>query len=152
MYTRGEINIGHLCKEHFGSKSYHIGFGTHIGTVAAAKNWGGTMEVMAVNNSVEGSYKNLCHKTNITNFTLHLRENDSNKKLMGFLSIPKLERAIGVIYQLKTELMSHYFQCLLASQFDEYIWFNESKAITPISAKKQATKLLKIHPFGFIDT
>ncbi|WNH07796.1 erythromycin esterase family protein [Thalassobellus suaedae] len=81
MYARGEINIGHLCKEHFGLKSYNIGFGTHTGTVAAAKNWGEAMQVMSVNDSVTESYEHLCHKTNVTNFTLPLREAYSEKKI-----------------------------------------------------------------------
>lgn len=151
MYARGEINIGHLCKEHFGSKSYHIGFGTHTGTVAAADNWGETMKVMNVNKSVEGSYENLCHKTNVPNFTLPLREEHSELRLRELLSTPKLERAIGVIYRPETELMSHYFKAVLPSQFDEYIWFNETKAVTPIDTKTETTKLLDVHPFGLLD-
>jgi len=151
MYSRGEINIGHLCKEYFGDKSYHIGFGTHTGTVAAAKNWGDTMTVMNVNNSMEGSYENLCHKTHIPNFTLPLHKKDTEIKLRELLSIPKLERAIGVIYRPQTERMSHYFQAVLPSQFDEYIWFNTSKAVTPIITENISTKLLDIHPFGLID-
>ena len=157
MYARGEINIGHLCKEHFGSKSYHIGFGTHTGTVAAARNWGESMEKINVNESVENSYENLCHKTNVPNFTLRLREENSEKKLRDLLSTPKFQRAIGVVYKPETELMSHYFKAVLPSQFDEYIWFNKTKAITPLKTKTKTKtkttprKLKNIHPFGLFD-
>ncbi|WP_372794628.1 erythromycin esterase family protein [Lutibacter sp.] len=151
MYSRGEINIGHLCKEHFEKKSYHMGFGTHTGTVAAANNWGTKMEVMNVNNSLPKSYENLCHQTQIDTFTLPLREKFSGKKLRKLLSTPKLERAIGVIYRPKTERMSHYFQAVLPSQFDEYIWFNTSKAVTPITTSNVSTQLLENHPFSLID-
>ena len=151
MYSRGEINIGHLCKEHFGKKAYHIGFGTHTGTVAAAHNWGNRMEVMKVNNSLKGSYENLCHQTQTTAFTLPLREEHSGKKLRELLNTPKLERAIGVIYRPETERMSHYFHAVLPSQFDEYIWFNTSKAVTPISTTNVKPKLLSSHPFSLID-
>ncbi|MFH6769049.1 erythromycin esterase family protein [Gaetbulibacter aquiaggeris] len=148
MYSRGEINIGHLCKEQFKNKSYHIGFGTHDGTVAAAHNWGGAMEIMQVNPSLLGSYENLCSQTQIANFTLPLRENDTGKKLRKLLNAPKLERAIGVMYRPKTERMSHYFQAVLPSQFDEYIWFNTSKAVTPITTSNVIPKLLESHPFA----
>jgi protein-L-isoaspartate(D-aspartate) O-methyltransferase len=151
MYAKGEINIGHLCKEHFGSKSYHIGFGTHKGTVAAARNWGESMEVLKVKESLENSYEYLCHKTNVTNFTLPLREEHSDKKLSTFLSTPRLQRAIGVVYKPEKERMSHYFQCVLPSQFDEYIWFNKTKAVTPIITKTETSKLKNIHPFGLFD-
>ena len=151
MYARGEINIGHLCKEYFGSKSYNIGFGTHTGTVAAAENWGEAMKVMNVNDSVAESYEQLCHKTNVFNFTLPLRAEHSEKKLREFLNTPRLERAIGVVYRPETELRSHYFKTVLPSQFDEYIWFNKTNAITPINTKTEKTKLSDLHPFGLID-
>ena len=151
MYARGEINIGHLCKEHFGAKSYSIGFGTHTGTVAAAKNWGEAMQVMPINVSEAGSYEQLCHKTNITNFTLPLREKFSEKKLREYLNTPRLQRAIGVVYRPKTELRSHYFKAVLPSQYDEYIWFNNTKAITPLATKTEKTKFSTVHPFGLID-
>ena len=41
MSARDEYNIGHLCREEYGSACYSIGFGTHSGTVAAASNWRG---------------------------------------------------------------------------------------------------------------
>jgi len=151
MYARGEINIGHLCKEHFGDKSYHIGFGTHTGTVAAAHNWGTSMKVMTVNNSLSKSYENLCHKTQLAAFTLPLQKKFSGKKLRELLSTPKLERAIGVIYRPETERISHYFKTVLPSQFDEYVFFNESHAVTPITAGNVLPKLLENHPFSFID-
>lgn len=152
MYSRGEINIGHLCKEYFGNKSYHIGFGTHTGTVAAAHNWGDQMEVMPVKESRYDSYENLCFQANIPAFTLPLRPKDSGKKLKEMLSTPKLERAIGVIYRPKTELSSHYFHAVLPAQFDEYVFFKSSKAITPIAVASAPEKLLPNHPFGIIDS
>jgi protein-L-isoaspartate(D-aspartate) O-methyltransferase len=150
MYARGEINIGHLCKEHFGDKSYHIGFGTHTGTVAASHNWGEPMKVMTVNESLENSYENLCHRTNVPNFTLPLREEHSEEKLRELLSTPRLERAIGVVYRPDTERMSHYFKTVLPSQFDEYIWFNKTQAVSPIETQTATSKLLDMHPFGII--
>lgn len=151
MYARGEINIGHLCKEYFAEKSYNIGFGTHTGTVAAAHNWGDKMNKMHVNNSLSNSYENLCHQSQIANFTLPLREMYSGKKLKELLSTPKLERAIGVMYRPRTERMSHYFHAVLPSQFDEYIWFNDSQAVTPITSTNVSSKLLTGHPFSLID-
>ncbi|TDN83804.1 protein-L-isoaspartate(D-aspartate) O-methyltransferase [Salegentibacter sp. 24] len=151
MYSRGEINIGHLCKEYFGGKSYHIGFGTHEGSVAAAHNWGGKMEVMQVNPSLKNSYENLCYKTLIPSFTLPLKEIVSGNKLRKLLSTPKLERAIGVIYRPETERSSHYFRAVLPSQFDEYIWYNTTSAVTPLTTATLDQKLLENHPFSLID-
>jgi protein-L-isoaspartate(D-aspartate) O-methyltransferase len=109
------------------------------------------MEVMTVNESLENSYENLCHRTNVSNFTLPLREDHSEKKLREFLSTPRLERAIGVVYRPDTERMSHYFKTVLPSQFDEYIWFNKTQAVSPIETQTATSKLLDMHPFGLLD-
>jgi erythromycin esterase-like protein len=45
MSARGEHNLGHLCRGVFGKSCYVVGFGTNSGTVAAASNWAGPMEV-----------------------------------------------------------------------------------------------------------
>ena len=64
------------------------------------------------------------------------------------MNTPKLEHAIGVMYRPKTEHISHYFQAVLPSQFDEYIWFNNSQAVTPITNDNIIPKLLESHPFA----
>ena len=67
--------------------------------------------------------------------------------MVGGLLKPRLERAIGVIYRPKTELESHYFQAILPRQFDEYIWFDETQAITPLTTEK-LEGLPDTYPFG----
>ena len=37
------------------------------------------------------------------------------------------------MYRPETELQSHYFQAILPAQFDEYIWFDETAAVHPLS-------------------
>ena len=46
--VRGELNIGQLCRERWGESAALIGFGTHTGTVAAASDWDGEIEVKRV--------------------------------------------------------------------------------------------------------
>ena len=60
---------------------------------------------------------------------------------------PRLERAIGVIYRPETELASHYFQAVLPRQFDEYIWFDETSAVTPFETE-ELEGLPDTYPFG----
>ena len=52
--SRGELNIGQLCKEKFDAKARLIGFGTHTGTVAAADDWDEPMQVKQVRPSLDG--------------------------------------------------------------------------------------------------
>jgi len=127
MGARGEINVGHLCRKHFKDRAYLIGFGTHEGTVAAASDWGAPMEVKAVRPSHPDSYERLCHDAGLNAFLLPLR--DSKQRYVRELVHPRLERAIGVIYRPETEMASHYFSASLPRQFDEYIWFDRTRAV-----------------------
>ena len=145
MSARGEYNIGHLCREEFGNGAYSIGFGTHAGTVAAASDWDGPMEVKAVLPSLKQSYERLCHETGRLQFMLPLRRR-SAVEVRNRLAKPRLERAIGVIYRPETELASHYFQAVLPAQFDEYIWFDEITRGDPVrdQGTRRATRYLSI--------
>lgn len=48
MGWQGEFNIGESCRSAFGDAAVLIGFGTDRGTVAAASDWDGPMEVKTV--------------------------------------------------------------------------------------------------------
>jgi protein-L-isoaspartate(D-aspartate) O-methyltransferase len=146
MSHRGEYNIGHLCRERFGRGAFSIGFGTHSGTVAAASDWDGPMRIMTVRPSLPSSYESLCHETREPRFMLSLREPGRAALLEG-LAKPRLERAIGVIYRPETELQSHYFQAALPRQFDEFIWFDQSRAVEPLPAAK-IPGMPDTYPFG----
>jgi len=130
MAARGELNIGQLCREKFGRDVYSIGFGTDNGTVAAASDWDGPMEVKKVRPAVEQSYERLFHETTCPGFVLPLR--DAGQRVAEGLGPRRLERAIGVIYRPESELASHYFHAELPKQFDEYVWFDTTQAVTPI--------------------
>jgi erythromycin esterase-like protein len=129
---RGELNIGQLVKERFGREARLIGFGTHSGTVAAADDWDEPMQVKRVRPSLPGSYESLCHETGVPRFLLHLGE-AADAALVEALMAPRLERFIGVIYRPETERWSHYAEATLPMQFDAWVWFDETRAVTPLA-------------------
>jgi protein-L-isoaspartate(D-aspartate) O-methyltransferase len=145
MSARGEHNIGQLCRKEFGDRCYAVGFGTDHGTVAAASDWDGPMEVKSVRPAMHGSYEKLCHEARVPRFMLGLR--DASRAHVSGLMKPQLERAIGVIYRPESERVSHYFEAVLPRQFDEYIWFDETKAVTPF-ATEALEGLPDTYPFG----
>ncbi len=131
MSAGGKHNLGQLCRERFGARSYAVGMGTHTGTVMAAEEWGEPGVVMDVMPSVGGSYERLSHDTESTAFTLPLR---APRDLRRSLGRERLERAIGVIYRPRTERVSHYFHAALPRQFDEWLFFDRTEAVTPLTA------------------
>src|SRR5437660_9709288 len=75
--VREELNIGQLCREKFGAKAALIGFGTHSGTVAAASDWDGDMEIKRVQPSQQDSYERLCHDAQVPCFLLDLNHHEA---------------------------------------------------------------------------
>jgi protein-L-isoaspartate(D-aspartate) O-methyltransferase len=146
MSSRGELNIGHLCRKEFGDRVYSIGFGTDNGTVAAASDWDGPMEVKTVQPSLAGSYERLCHETGVPGFMLGLRDSASNALRRGLMK-PRLQRAIGVIYRPETEFASHYFHAVLPRQFDEYVWIDTTRAVQPFDIA-ELEGVPDTYPFG----
>ncbi len=143
---REELNIGQLCKERFGDQARLIGFGTDRGTVAAATDWDGEMEVKAVRPSLPGSQERLSHDTGLPRFLIDLREGRDDA-LREALMEPRLERFIGVIYRPETERWSHYAEAILPRQFDAWIWFDETEAVTPLPGETRSGED-DTYPFG----
>ena len=145
--ARGELNLGQLCREQYGDEARLIGFGTHGGTVAAATNWDTPMEIKRINPSRRGSYESQCHDSGVPCFFLDLRKDD-NEAVREALMEPRLERFIGVTYRPETERLSHYSGAVLPRQFDAWVWFDETKAVTPLPTR-QIKGAEETYPFGF---
>ncbi|MDB5462468.1 MAG: putative erythromycin esterase-like protein [Phenylobacterium sp.] len=129
--VREELNLGQLCRQRWGGEAVLIGFGTHGGTVACASDWDGPMEVKPVNPALAESHERLAHEAGIERFVLDLRPG-VHDDLRSRLADPRLERFIGVIYRPETERWSHYVECHLPEQFDAWVWFDETRAVTPL--------------------
>ncbi len=129
MGWQGEWNIGQLVRQRYGSQCYAIGFTTYVGTVTAAERWDSLPLQRQVRPALEKSYEQLFHQVGVPNFWLSF----SRDPVLGaILRGPRLERAIGVIYQPKTERQSHYFQARLSEQFDAIIHRDRTRAVEPL--------------------
>ncbi|MDR3491145.1 MAG: erythromycin esterase family protein [Gammaproteobacteria bacterium] len=130
MGAGGEVNIGQLVREHHGDmETFLLGFSTNHGSVTAAYDWGAPAQHKLVNPGLAGSYEELFHHVKYKNFLLDLK---NHEKLDHYFSLPRLQRAIGVIYRPDTERMSHYFFTHLTYQFDCIIHFDKTTALQPL--------------------
>jgi erythromycin esterase-like protein len=144
MGWQGEFNIGELCRTAFRGEAALIGFGTDRGTVAAATDWGGPMEIKRVRPALPGSHEALFRDSGLQRALLDLRGREARVALAR----PRLERAIGVIYRPDTERESHYFEAVLPEQFDAFVWFAETTAVTPLADGAGRTEGADTFPFG----
>jgi erythromycin esterase-like protein len=146
MGWQGEFNIGELCRTAYRGDAVLIGFGTDRGTVAAASDWDSPMEIKDVRPARPDSHERVFRDAGLGCFLTDWREN-GQQDLKDALARPRLERAIGVIYRPETELYSHYFEAVLAEQFDAYVWFDETKAVTPLT-RAHGEGMPETYPFG----
>jgi erythromycin esterase-like protein len=146
MGWEGEFNIGELCRSAYGDRLVAIGFGTDRGTVAAASDWDSPMEVKELKPARSDSYEHLFRRSGHARSLTDWRSAD-RANLRDTLSEQRLQRAVGVVYRPDTELLSHYFHSVLSEQFDCYVWFETSRAITPIGRDRPAGSP-ETYPFG----
>ncbi len=134
MGQRGELNVGQLTRERYGSEAVLVGFTTHHGTVTAASDWGEPAERKRVRPALAESYEALFHAAGRDRFLLIVNESDMLAQQLG---VARLERAIGVIYRPETERQSHYFRARLPSQFDAVLHFDETRAVKPLETTEE---------------
>jgi erythromycin esterase-like protein len=112
------------------------------------------MKVKRVNPSLPESHERKSHETHLVRFLLDMRENVIDEGLREELMEPRLERFIGVIYRPETERWSHYSEAILPRQFDAWLWFDESHAVTPLARDAQPAEPYVLsgedetYPFG----
>ena len=129
MGDNGELNVGQLVRQRHGDKSVLVGFSTYSGTVTAAANWDEPAQRRAVRPALTESYEALFHETGIPNLYLDL---GIPNEATAALAVPRLQRAIGVIYRPETERMSHYFEARLPQQFDVVLHYDRTRAVEPL--------------------
>jgi erythromycin esterase-like protein len=129
MGSRGELNVGQLVRQKYGSEVILVGFTTYTGTVTAATDWDDPGERRRVRPALPDSYELGFHHTGLSQFFVDLRNGAGQTAL---LSRPRLERAIGVVYRPETERISHYFRANMREQFDGVFHIDETRALEPL--------------------
>jgi erythromycin esterase-like protein len=128
MSRRGELNVGQLARERWPEDVALVGFTTYSGTVTAASAWDAPAQRKRVRPALDESYEALFHDLGERRFLLDLVSGAAAQALVE----PRLERAIGVIYQPQTERASHYFFAHMAEQFDALVHIDETRAVEPL--------------------
>jgi erythromycin esterase-like protein len=104
------------------------------------------MKVMTVrparSDSYEHAFRRAGHARSLTDW-----RGPERRALADALRQPLLERAIGVVYRPESELLSHCFEAVLAEQFDAFVWFEQTRAVTPLGHERPHGAP-ETYPFG----
>ncbi|WP_263147535.1 erythromycin esterase family protein [Pseudomonas sp. RIT-PI-AD] len=147
MGWEGEFNLGQLCRNAWDRGAVLIGMGTDRGQVAAADDWDGEMHVKQVLRALPDSWERRFLQAGVPASLTDWRD-PQREILREALSLVLLERAIGVIYRPETERASHYFEAVLAEQFDAYLWLEKTHAVTPLHTTGSRSHEEDTFPFG----
>ncbi|WP_183916913.1 protein-L-isoaspartate(D-aspartate) O-methyltransferase [Rhizobium lentis] len=143
--ARDELSLGQLCRQRFAETTSLVGLGTHCGEVLAADDWDGPAERKQLNPSLPQSYERLCHDAAKPQFLLDLK---ADEDLHASLVEQRLQRFVGVIYRPDSERLSHYMSTSLSRQYDAFIWFDETHALSPLVATQSGRGDQETFPFG----
>jgi len=128
MASQGTVNVGQLVREQFGQNNvYIVGFGSYKGSVIAADEWGGPIEVMNVPAAQKGSWEELLHRQSAENKILFSNELAN----VAALKNPIGHRAIGVQYDPARE-NGNYVPSVIPNRYDAFIFIDQTKALRPL--------------------
>ena len=125
---RGELNLGQLLREQHGRGAFLVGFLTSSGTVYAAPEWDGAGSVHQLRPALPESFAGLLHRQGLQSALLLMQDSGASAALAG----PRLERAVGVVYQPRTERQSHYFEGRLSPHYDAVAYVDHTRAVPPL--------------------
>ncbi|WP_172370960.1 erythromycin esterase family protein [Sporosarcina jiandibaonis] len=128
MKDHGMLNVGQLIREQNPEGDvYAIGFGTHRGTVIAAKQWADPFKVMAVPPAQKDSWEYALHEAGAFNKLLIFNEKNRDTFARWFG-----HRAIGVVYHPEYEAQGNYVPSIISERYDAFVFIDETKALTPL--------------------
>lgn len=157
------VNLGQLVRQQAGQENVLlVGFGTHSGTVIAAREWGERMEKMNVPPAVQGSWDNIIHNlSDGKNCLLVFRKNKSEEHAKEEYLINEApeeqlraekkrgQRAIGVVYNPEHERYGNYVPTILTDRYDAFVYLDKSNAIHPLYMAAEAGEVKEDLPETF---
>ena len=128
MGRQGAHNIGQLARESLGSdNTFAIGFGTYTGSVLAAYNWEGAMEIMQVPESPANTWEGMLESVGIEKFYISFSNSELSEALNRWIP----HRAIGVTYNPRSE-RGNYVQTILPERYNAFIFIRETGVLSPL--------------------
>ena len=138
MARGGMVNVGQLVRQsHARDGVVLVGFGTGSGTVIAGQGWGAPMQRMRVPDARGGSAESQLREVLDGEDSLLLFD-DASRAASRELASPRGHRAIGVVYDPRTEHWGNYVPTVLPARYDAFIYIDESKAVDPLHLAPRA--------------
>ncbi len=145
MARSGEVNVGQLVRKAYGEENvFIVGFGSYGGSVIASRAWGAPMQKMTVPPAVAGSWEHILHELSPADkiiLSRDIREEKGLKRPVG-------HRAIGVVYDPKSEHLGNYVPSVMPKRYDAFVYLEQTEALHPIPIPLSANEPPDLYPSG----
>ncbi|TGE29940.1 erythromycin esterase family protein [Hymenobacter metallicola] len=145
MASSAEVNVGQLARQQLGRENvFIVGFGSYQGSVIAADAWGAPIKQMLVPEAKAGSWEDLLHAVGPADklvLSQDLRDNPYFKRRLG-------HRAIGVVYNPRTERFGNYVPSVIPQRYDAFIYLDKTTALHPLETPVKANEPPDLYPSG----
>lgn len=137
MAGAGMVNVGQLVRERRMAQGVvTIGFGSHRGSVIAAREWDAPMERMPVPQAREDSWEDLFSQTLGDDSLMILTDGQTTHEI--FRSV-RGHRAIGVVYNPDYERLGNYVPTSLSRRYDAFIYLDKTRALHPLHIEPESS-------------
>jgi erythromycin esterase-like protein len=134
MAGNNMVNLGQLVRErHEKDGVLLVGFGSHRGTVIAAREWDAPYEIMPVPPAKDGTWEDALHQSGSDNKLLLFAEENLRP-----LQERRGHRAIGVVYRPEYEYFGNYIPTVLPKRYDAFLYIDETQALHPLPVRRRA--------------
>ncbi len=143
MAAAGMVNTGQLARERYGAGDVAlVGFGGHRGSVIAGQAWGAPMERMPVPEAEVGSWEAVLHRA--VGRAAWLWTSDLSEAARA----RRGHRAIGVVYDPRTERYGNYVATDLPRRYDAFIHVDDTQALHPLHVEPAQAGPPETYPWG----
>lgn len=143
MAAAGMVNTGQLAREGYGDDdAVLVGFGSHRGSVIAAREWGAPLERMRVPAARAGSWESVFREARGADALLLTEDlSEAARARRG-------HRAIGVVYDPREERYGNYVSTDLPRRYDAFIHLDETEALHPLHVEPREEEPPATYPWG----
>ncbi|KAA9340575.1 erythromycin esterase family protein [Adhaeribacter soli] len=140
------LNVGQLVREQHGrDKVFAVGFGSYKGSVIAGKSWGAPMQKMDVPEAQRGSWEHFLHEISPEDKLILSKDLKHVPELRDTIG----HRAIGVVYDPKTERFGNYVPSVVPERYDAFMFIDETEALHPLHTPLATNAPPDLYPWTF---
>jgi erythromycin esterase-like protein len=140
-------NVGQMVREYYTEEQvFIVGFGSHRGTVIAAREWAAPFGTMTMPPARPGSWEDIMHRATATNAVLMFDGTAQDHEWLA----TRGNRAVGVVYRPEYEHLGNYVPTVLPLRYDSFVFIDESQALHPLGISgERGRDLPETFPFAY---